>query len=154
MQQLHATIAHVTTVLVSTYRSSVHQTSPRSHRRRRRWNVAVYSARWDTGARWFDHNLHSYSDTIRAKLMIPPPPYTTTVFRPFFRDHPGEPVPEEKFRTLWCKGRLTKADTLTIQLGATPSGLISEYLHHPPIFFTNRMPFLPPNQQHQSTEGN
>ena len=23
----------------------------------------------------------------------------------------------------------------------------------PPIFFTGRMPFLPPNQQHQSTEG-
>jgi len=25
--------------------------------------------------------------------------------------------------------------------------------HHPPIFFTGRMPFLPPNQQCQSTEG-
>ena len=22
----------------------------------------------------------------------------------FFRDHPGEPVPEENFWTLWCKG--------------------------------------------------
>ena len=31
--------------------------------------------------------------------------YTTTVLRPFFRDHPGEPVPEENFWTLWCKGR-------------------------------------------------
>jgi len=31
----------------------------------------------------------------------------TTVLRPFFRDHPGEPVPEENFWTLWCKGRLT-----------------------------------------------
>ena len=28
----------------------------------------------------------------------------TTVLRPFFRDHPGEPVPEENFWTLWCKG--------------------------------------------------
>jgi len=37
--------------------------------------------------------------------------HTTTVLRPFFQDHPGEPVPEEKFRTLWCKGRLTEADT-------------------------------------------
>jgi len=27
------------------------------------------------------------------------------------------------------------------------------YLHHPPIFFTDWMPFLPPNQQRQSTEG-
>jgi len=35
---------------------------------------------------------------------------TTTVLRPFFRDHPGEPVPEENFWTLWCKGRLTEAN--------------------------------------------
>jgi len=54
-----------------------------------------------------------------------------TVFRPFFRDHPGEPVPEENFWTLWCEGRLTEADTLTIQLGATPSGLTSAHLDHP-----------------------
>ena len=40
-----------------------------------------------------------------------------------FRDHPGEAVPEENFWTLWCKGRLTEADTPTIQLGSTPSGL-------------------------------
>jgi len=44
-------------------------------------------------------------------------------YGPFFRDHPGEPVPEENFWTLWCKGRLTEADTPTIRLGATPSGL-------------------------------
>ena len=78
---------------------------------------------------------------------------TTTVLRPFFRDHPGEPVPEENFWTLWCKGRLTEADTETIRLGATPSGLTSAHLYHPP-FFTGRMPFLPPNRQYQSTEGN
>jgi len=35
---------------------------------------------------------------------------TTTVLRPFFRYHPGEPVPEENFWTLWCKERLTEAD--------------------------------------------
>ena len=79
--------------------------------------------------------------------------HTTTVLRPFFQDHLGEPVPEENFWTLWCKGRSTEADTLTIRLGATPSGLTSAHLHHPPIFFTGRMPFLPPNQQRQSTEG-
>ena len=77
----------------------------------------------------------------------------TTVLRPFFQDHPGEPVPEENFWTLLCKGRLTEADTLIIRLGATPSGLSSAYLHHPPIFFTGRMSFLPPNQHRQSTEG-
>ena len=69
------------------------------------------------------------------------------------RDHPGEPVPEENFWTLWCKGRLKEADIPTIRLGATPSGLTSAHLHHPP-FFTGQMPFLPPNQQCQSTEGN
>jgi len=60
-------------------------------------------------------------------------------------------VPEENFWTLWCKGRLTKADTATIWLGTTPSGLTSAHLHHTP-YFTGRMPFLPPNQQCQSTE--
>jgi len=66
----------------------------------------------------------------------------------------SEPVPEDNFWTLWCKGRLTEADTPTIRLGATPTGLKSAHLHHLPPFFTGRMPFLPPNQQCQSTEGN
>ena len=79
---------------------------------------------------------------------------TTTILRPFFRDNQGEPVSEENFWTLWCKERLTEADTQTIRLGATPSRLTSAHLHHPPIFFTGRMPFLPPNQQCQSTENN
>jgi len=59
----------------------------------------------------------------------------TTVLRPCFQDRPSEPVPEENFWTLWCKGRLTEADTPTIRLGATPSGLTSAHLHHPPIFY-------------------
>ena len=41
-------------------------------------------------------------------------PQLFTVLRPFFRNHPGEPMPEENFWTLWCKGRLTEADTQTI----------------------------------------
>ena len=53
--------------------------------------------------------------------------------RPFSRDHPGEPVPEENFWTLWCKGGLTEADTPTIRLGAIPSGLTSAHLHHSPF---------------------
>jgi len=77
---------------------------------------------------------------------------TTAVLWPFFRDHPGEPVPEENFSTLWCKERLTEADTPTIRLGATPSGLTSAHLHHPIFYRPVRMPFLPPNQQCQSTE--
>jgi len=65
-------------------------------------------------------------------------------FTAFFRDHPGEPVPEENFWTLWCKGRLTETETLTIQLGATPSRLTSAHLHHPTIFFTGQMPSCHP----------
>jgi len=60
-------------------------------------------------------------------LLALPPHHTTpqlfTVLRPFFRNHPGEPMPEENFWTLWWKGRLTEADTQTIWLGATPSRL-------------------------------
>jgi len=44
---------------------------------------------------------------------------------PFSGTSPGEPMPEENFWTLWCKGRLTEADILTIRLGATTSGLTS-----------------------------
>jgi len=60
---------------------------------------------------------------------------TTTVLRPFFRDHPGEPVAVENIWTLWCKGRLTEADTQTIRLGDTPSRLTIAHLHHPPFFY-------------------
>ena len=37
-------------------------------------------------------------------------------YGPFFWDHPGEPVQEDNSWTLWCKRRLTEADTPTIQL--------------------------------------
>jgi len=69
---------------------------------------------------------------------------TTTVLRPFFQDHLGEPVPEENFWTLWCKGRLTETETPTIRLGATPAGLTSAHLHHPPIFLQARCPSCRP----------
>jgi len=78
----------------------------------------------------------------------------TTALWPFFRDYPVSRCQKRNFWTLWCKGRLTEADTLNIRLGATPSGLTSAHLHHPPYFFMGRMPSLPPNQQCQSTEGN
>jgi len=48
--------------------------------------------------------------------------------RPFFRDHPGEPVPEENFWTLWYKWRLTEADTPTIRLCAVvPTATIPHF---------------------------
>jgi len=57
------------------------------------------------------------------------PTHTHNRFMALFRDHPGEPVPEEYFWTLWCKGRLTD------WLGATASGLTSAQLHHPHVFY-------------------
>jgi len=69
---------------------------------------------------------------------------TTTVLRPFFWDHPVEVVPEENVWTLWGKRRLTKADTVTIQLGASPSGLTSAHLHHPPQFLQAGCPSCRP----------
>jgi len=78
----------------------------------------------------------------------------TTVLRPFFRDHSGEPVPEENFWTLWCKGRLTEADTLTIRLGATPSGLTSVHLHHPPIFLWAGCPSCRPTNSVKALKAN
>ena len=69
---------------------------------------------------------------------------TTTVLRPFFRDYQGQPAPEENFWTLWCKGRSREADTPTIRLGGTPSGLTSAYLHHLPIFLQAGCPSCRP----------
>jgi len=100
----------------------------------------------------YTYNRHHADNTINISTDITPPHHNRFTAL-FFQDHPGEPVPEQNFWTLWCMGRLTEADTPTIQLGATPSGLTTAHLHHPPIFFTGQMPFLPPNQQCQSTEG-
>ena len=61
-----------------------------------------------------------------------------------FRDHLGEPVPEENFWTLWCNGRLTEAETLIIHLGATPSGLTSAHLHHPHFYRPDALPAAQP----------
>ena len=74
---------------------------------------------------------------------------TTTALWPFFRGLPGEPVPEENFWTLWCKGRLTEADSPTIRLGATPSGLTSAHLHHPHFLQAGCPSCCPTNSVHQ-----
>ena len=79
---------------------------------------------------------------------------TSTVLRSFFRDHSGQPVPEENFWTSWCKeGNINRgrhnghpAGRHSIRTTRCPSP-------PSPIFFTGRMPFVPPNQQCQSSEG-
>jgi len=53
------------------------------------------------------------------------------------------------------QGKIMEAEVPTIRVGATPSGLTALQCPTPttPKVFTGRMPFLPPNQQRQSTEG-
>jgi len=47
-----------------------------------------------------------------------------------------------------------EAEAPTVRVSATPTELTALPPNPPPKgFFTGRMPFLPPNQQHQSTEG-
>ena len=96
---------------------------------------------------------HLFTDSQRY-LFMSLHHHTTTVLRPFFLDHPGEPVPEENFWTLWCKGRFNRgrrtdhpAGHHSIRTNQCPSPLSS-------MFLTGRMPFLSPSQQCQTTEGN
>jgi len=58
--------------------------------------------------------------------------HTTTVLRPFFRQHPGEPVPAENLWTLWCKRRLTDADTPPIRLTAERLSIRTNQCPPPP----------------------
>jgi len=66
---------------------------------------------------------------------------TDNRFTALFRDHPSEPVPQENFFwTFMVQGKITEADTPTIQLGATPSGLISGSPPSSPIFTPDALP--------------
>jgi len=71
--------------------------------------------------------------TKQIRNVLPPPHHNG--FMVLFPGPPGEPVPEENFWTLWCKGRLTEADTPTIRVGATPSGLITAHSTIPHMFY-------------------
>jgi len=74
----------------------------------------------------------------------------------FVRDNPGEPVPEETFthsHLLWSSivpYLLNSSTTIHDILPVQSTHLTVPYQ----LVFPGRMPFLPPNQQHQSTEGN
>jgi len=65
----------------------------------------------------------------------------TTALRPLFRDYLGEPVPEEIFFwTFMVQWNIREADTPTIRVGATPSRVIRDHLHHRPIFMPDALP--------------
>ena len=59
--------------------------------------------------------------------------HTHPRFTVLFLGPPGWANARSELPDLWCKWRLTEGDTPTMQLGATPSGLTSAHLHHPPI---------------------
>ena len=90
--------------------------------------ISGFQGRQPTGD--INHKPCSFHTALQCQYPVLP----HNRFTALFRDHPGKPVPEENFWTLWCKGRLTQAETLTIRVGATPSGLTSAHLHHPHIF--------------------
>jgi len=75
--------------------------------------------------------------------------------RPFFRDYPGEPLPEGKTILDFTEAR--DSEWQWHQLGHMRVCTLLQTDNHastPPLYFTGRLPFLPPNQQRQSTEGN
>jgi len=53
----------------------------------------------------------------------------------FFRDYLGKAVPEENPLDFIVPGEISEADTPTIQLSATPSGLISDPPPSSPYFY-------------------
>jgi len=78
--------------------------------------------------------------------------FHTTVLRLFFRDHPGEPVPEENFLDFMVQGKIDRGRHTDHPAGC--HSIRTNQCPPPPSpIFTGRMPFLPPNQQCQSTEG-
>ena len=95
------------------------------------WIFSVSNGTWEIALNSVDQSwllLHTHTHT-----------HTQPCYGPFLW-----PVREENFWTLWSKGRLTEADTLTIRLRATPSGLTSAHLHHPPIILRAGCPSCRP----------
>jgi len=52
------------------------------------------------------------------------------------------------------QGKINRGKTPTIRLGATPSGLTSAHLHHPPIFLQARCPSRHPANSVKALKAN
>ena len=76
----------------------------------------------------------------------------TSILRLFFWDHVGEPVPAELL-DFAVQGKINRGRQTDHPAGR--HSIRTKQCPPPPspIFFTGRMPYLPPNQQRQSTEG-
>jgi len=77
------------------------------------------------------------------------------VQRPFFQDYPGEPVPERQNQSgfYWSKRQWVAVASAGSYASLHLAPDRSPCQYPTTQFFTGRMPFLPPNQQRQSTEG-
>jgi len=80
----------------------------------------------------------------------------TPVLQPFVQDYPGEPVPERQTNLDFTEAR--DSEWQWYQLGhmqVCTSLQTDNHASTPPLTcFTGLMPFLSPNQQRKSTEGN
>jgi len=75
---------------------------------------------------------------IRSSLLHSTTHHTTTVLRPFFRDYPGEPVPEEKRLDFMVQGKINRgrhtnhpAGCHSIQTNQCPSPPSPSFFYRP-----------------------
>jgi len=80
-------------------RSFIHHSRKKNYNTLKNWNHLVYLSQ---------NEIITLSNSVCFYVQLKPQIiFTTTVLWPFFRDQPGELVPEGNSWTLWCKGRLT-----------------------------------------------
>ena len=88
-----------------------------------------------------DHVLGHFKCTFTSVINN----YHHNHFTAIFPGPPGWAGARKEFLDFMAQGKITEADTPTIRLGPTPSGLTSAHLHHPPIF-SYRLDALPAAQ--------
>jgi len=86
---------------------------------------------------------YQYSHTTTPQPFYGPGSGTTQVIRC-----------EKRILDFMVQGKINRGRHTDHLAGRHSIRLTSANLHHPPYFFTGRMPFLPPNQQRQSTDSN
>jgi len=75
-------------------------------------------------------------------------------FTALFPGPPGVSQCQKRTSDFMVQGEINRGRHTDHPAGPTPSEITSAHLHHTPIVFTGQMPFLLPNQQYQTTEGN
>ena len=98
--------------------------------------------------------VHTHTHT-RARARARARKHTRTCLTALFQVYPGEPVPEAKPIWILLKQETVRGSGISwavCKSAPRPRQITTPAPHHS-VFFTGRMPFLPPNQQRQSTEG-